>query len=114
MSVAPPNYPLFPGNTAEFVVTALQPDGVTPFNLTSATVSFQATFYPGLGIWLFTKAIGADVVIPTPTNGQIQTWYRPTDTLAMAPNQTLYNYVTVTDSSGNVYTVLKYIVLLRD
>jgi hypothetical protein len=110
----PPNFPLFPGNTAQFVVTALQSDGVTPFNLTSATVVWTAKLDPASTLNIFSKSIGADVIVTTPTNGQIQTWYRPVDTNALLPNNTIYNFVTVTDGSGNVYTVEKYIVFLRD
>jgi hypothetical protein len=108
----PPNYPLFPGNTGQFLVTALMPDGVTPFPLTGATVNWQGTLVPGSEIFIFSKSIGTDVVIPTPANGQITCYMRPADTAAIAGGSTIFNYVTVTDSSGNVYTVEKFIVLL--
>jgi len=112
-TLPPPNYPLFPGNTAEFMVQVYQADGVTPFNLTGASVTWTAKLDPA-GPNIFSKSLGADVTIPTPANGQIFNWYRPTDTSAFPPNLTLYNYDTVTDSSANVYTVEKYIVFLRD
>ena|ERR1700680_4376475 len=111
----PTQYAIFPGNTAEFTVTALLADGVTPFNLTGASVNWMGKLAPEFSWTVFNKSSpSSDIVIPTPANGQINLWNRPIDTATLAPYQSIYNYVTVTDASGNVYTIEEFIVFIRD
>jgi hypothetical protein len=114
MAVAiPQSYSMFPGNTAQFTVTALLSDGVTPFNLTGATVTWTAKLVPEFIATLWSKSTGADIIIPTPSNGQINLWNRPSDTSGLVPGQSIYNYVTVTDTLGNIYTVEEFLVFLQ-
>lgn len=113
MILPPPNYPIFPGNTAEFVVSVTLSDGVTPFNLTGATANWTAKLWPESPATLFSKAIGTDVLVPAPLTGAIQLWLRPIDTTGLPIGQTIYNYVTVTDPGGNIYTVKEFLILLR-
>lgn len=115
MAVAiPPSYPMFPGNTAQFTVTALLADDVTPFDLTNSTINWIGKLVPESSATVFNKSLGADILVSTPPTGQITLWSRPIDTQALAPNQSIYNYVTVTDPSGNVYTIEEFIIFLQD
>jgi hypothetical protein len=110
----PQFYAIFPGNTAPFKVTVTASDNVTPFNLTSSTVNWTGKLWPESAATLFAKSIGADVVIAAPLTGVIQLWLRPLDTGTLNAGQTIYNYVTVTDTLGNVYTVEEFQIFLRN
>ncbi len=115
MAVAiPPSYPMFPGDTAQFTVTALLTDDVTPFDLTNATIRWIGKLTPESTATVLNKSLGTDVLVSSPPTGQITLWYRPIDTRALASNQQIYNYVTVTDPAGNVYTIEEFIVFLQD
>jgi hypothetical protein len=103
---------IFRGDTVQFSDTVTQADGVTPYNLTGASVSFIGALDPGRAVTVFNKSIGADVTVPTPANGVINLWIRPADTSGLAPWALLYCYAIVTDSGGNVYTTKKFTVRL--
>ncbi len=103
---------IFRGDTVQFSETIYQPDGVTPYNLTGATIVFIGALDPSRAVTIFNKAIGSDVTVPTPTNGIINVWFRPADTSTQVAWSLLYCYVIVTDSSNNVYTTKKFTVRL--
>lgn len=115
------------GTSQSFTLTITQADGVTPYNLTGATINFVAAFAPlpvpqvflttPSGLILFNKSAAGGagappVQSPTPTNGQVTVWFVPADTSNMPGWYLLYCYVIVTDSSGSIYQIKKFTVRL--